>query len=263
MRLCILASGGLDSTVAWYYAEHQGYDNKFALWVDIGQPYREKEERAVDRLSFPVTKLRVPGFVQHQNAFGAGITLDQQVIPGRNLLFVTLAGCLLAERVWVGALDGEMHGQISSRDKSPEFFHMASGVLSYTMKMFVNEIVVEAPFKHLTKAGVVRWALDNGVPEDILRQTSTCYHPTMERCGLCGTCFKRWIAFTLNGLEERYDNPPWECEYAKRTTGAMVWSTLKGDWSYYNKNRVRETLTALRTVRSLTRDEDQALRLVK
>jgi len=261
-ELCILYSGGLDSTIMWYYAEAQGITDKMALWVDIGQPYREKEYNAARRAPFPVMVIQMPNVVPLQNEHGAGITLQQQVIPGRNLLFVTLAGCLLFKRVWMGALDGEMHGQISSRDKSPEFLHMASGLLSYTLKKFLPEVRVEAPFRHMTKAEVVRWALAHNVPREVLLKTSTCYHPTLSRCGECGTCFKRWIAFTLNGIQETYSRPPWENEYAIRTTQAMVEAAEKLDFSYYNVKRVWETLTALEKVRPLAIREHQVLRRV-
>ena len=209
-RLAILTSGGLDSYIARYYAMEKGYDAVRSIYVNIGQPYYEKELAAINEFPFPVEiidcKLLTP-------ARGNMPTLDQQVIPGRNLLFATIAASIGSELIWLCALDGEMHQHVGSRDKTPEFFDFTSGLLTFTYKMFSERVVLESPFWHLSKTEIVSWALAHNISIDELKATSTCYHPTLERCGVCSACFKRWIAFTLNGATEKYAERPYESEY--------------------------------------------------
>ena len=54
----------------------------------------------------------------------------------------------------------------------------------------------------MTKAEVIAWALENDVPEEIIHITSTCYDGEIRNCGECPSCFKRWVALTVNRLEE-------------------------------------------------------------
>ena len=254
-KLCILTSGGLDSTIAWYYALAHGYKEGeiIALWVDLNHPYAWKEKKALDNLPFKVDRLSCPTIAEK---WGNVPTIHQQIIPGRNLLLATIAASIGADRIWMGALAGEMHQFM--RDKTHEFFHLSSGLFTFIFKDSREEVIVETPFKDMTKAQVVAWALTRGISVQTLSDTVSCYHETHQRCGICSTCFKRWIAFTLSGVEEEHANCPWTSEEALKLIENVIKAALSDDFSHYSPRRVIETIEAMSTVRVLTTIETEA-----
>lgn len=251
-NLIVLTSGGLDSFVARYFARAHGFENIRSLWINIGQPYAEKEMSAIQRFPFPVEIIEC---FTVDPIFGNVPTINQQVIPGRNLLFAIIAASMGGERIWLGALEGEMHTDVGSRDKTPEFFSLTTGLLSFTFKPRSEEVILETPFQNMTKAEMITWALQNGISPNQLRSTSTCYHPEHDRCGQCGACFKRWIALILNEIDEDYRYNPWISEYARRMLNDMKQAIHIGQYSHYSRKRVKETFEALRRVRELDPEE--------
>lgn len=240
-RVAIMTSGGLDSYIAYYYAKKHGLE-PVPIWINLGQPYAKKEEKAIDSFEFRVRKITCDVL---REEFGNKPTVDNWIIPGRNLL-LALIGAMFADRVWITALDGEMHKYAKERDKSPEFFHLTSGLFTYVFDVIRPETIVETPFKHMSKTEIVEWAITNGISEEQLLRTSSCYHEKLRNCGLCGTCFKRWIAMTNNGIKEEYANPPWKCDYARKTVKEMLEASKKKDYSHYSKKRQEETFRALK-----------------
>lgn len=234
MPTVILVSGGLDSYIAYRLAP----EPKVGLWVHLGQPYAVKEEAAIDGLEMRVEKVLCSIPIIRP-------TIAQWIIPGRNLLLTTMAA-MYGERILLSALDGEMHKYARERDKSPEFYHLTSGLLTYVFDVSRPETIVETPFAKLSKTEVVALALRRGISTDDLRRTSSCYHATRRNCGECGTCLKRWLAFKNNGIEEDYVSPPWRNEYAVKTIQGIREAMDSGDFSHYSEKRCRETLQALR-----------------
>ena len=236
-KTVVLVSGGLDSYIAWRMAP----EPKTALWVDLGQPYARKELESIERLRVPVERVEIKGYLPYKQDF------SEWAIPGRNLL-LSIIGATRGNIVWLSALDGEMHKLARERDKTPEFFHLTSGLLTYVFDMSQFETIVETPFRNFTKTGVVKLGLEIGVTAEEMKQTSSCYHGELRNCGLCGTCFKRWIAMVNNGIEEEYLSPPWKNDYAIRTIDEMIAAEAKGDYRYYSRSRIRDTMKALERV---------------
>lgn len=233
MPTVVLVSGGLDSYIAYRLAP----EPKVGLWVHLGQPYATKEEAAVDGLGMRVEKV-------HCSIPIIQPTIAQWIIPGRNLLLTTIAA-MYGERIVLAALDGEMHKYARERDKSPEFYHLASGILTYVFDVSRPETVVETPFARLSKTEVIALALHQGINAEELRRTSSCYHAQRHNCGECGTCFKRWLAFKNNAIEEDYASPPWRNAYAVKAIAGIREAVDSGDFSHYSEKRCRETLRAL------------------
>jgi len=240
-----MTSGGLDSYIACYYAKKKGYE-PVPVWIDIGQPYARKEEKSIDSFEFApeVKKIHLDLI---RDEFGNVPDINHWIIPGRNLLFAVI-GATFGDRIWICALDGEMHKFARERDKTPEFYHLTSGLLTYVFDIIRPETIVETPFAHFTKTEEVRWALENGLTAEQLKKTSSCYDgKTGGHCGRCGTCFKRWVAFKNNGIEEEYDYPPYgeENVYAQESIKKMKEAKEKGDFSHYSEKRINETFNAL------------------
>lgn len=250
--LVILMSGGLDSVVAWHYAKKElGIPNAriLPLRFDIGQPYAEKEKRSLDILGVPHVTMQMPLIrPEFDNVPGTGF--GDQIIPGRNMMFATVAASF-APRVWLMALEGEMHPLAKERDKSAYFFTMMSHALTYVFDVLRPNTVLETPFAEMSKTEVVAWALAHGLTPDYLSMTSTCYHPEHERCGVCSTCVKRWIAMFNNGIVETYNEEPWMSEYATVYRQQLVEADEAKDFSHYSEKRVREGLDAFSRVEAM------------
>ncbi len=52
---------------------------------------------------------------------------------------------------------------------------------------------------HLSKADIVRWGLEHGVPYEL---THSCYQGRRPACGVCDTCQARLAAFAAAGAAD-------------------------------------------------------------
>jgi len=239
MKIALMFSGGLDSTVAYFWAMRQGLDVQ-PIWVDLGQPYAIKEEMAMERVGitptvFRLPIMRAPGYVGEWGGW---------IVPGRNLLLATI-GANFGDEVWLCALLGEMHRAPYNPDKSPEFFDLTTGLLTFVYSMSRDRTRVTTPFADKTKSDVVRLALEIGMTPELIKATSSCYSHDDGNCGECGTCFKRWVALTNNGLEETYRVDPWTSEYAEHEIEAIRDALDRNDFTHYNESRCLDTMNAL------------------
>lgn len=244
--LVIACSGGIDSTLAWYYAiREKGYDPKkiLCMYVDLHHPYSWKEKKGLKQSGIPY-KIIDTNIIREEFGNIPQPIHPYSIILNRNVL-IAVYGSMLGKKVWVSSLEDEMHKFALERDKSPEFFHLMSGLLSYTSAIRREETIIETPFKHMTKAELIHWALDNKVPKRIILNTHTCYDDKKEKCGKCFVCFKRKIAFILNGLDEKYASDPFKSKEAQRLIKAYKEAWQKQDFSHYHKKRVTECFDAL------------------
>lgn len=235
----VLLSGGLDSTLAFVMSRILHNQQSVGLFVDLGQPYSSKEESVIDFLQEKydgIIKLRVPIVsVENDNV----PTVDDQIIPGRNLTLAALAANY-GEEIWLSALDGEMHDYMP--DKSHRFFETTQAALS---QAYGKPIVFKTPFITMTKAELVRFALEIQIPISTMLRTSTCYHETYDRCGECSACFKRWVAFSLNGIKEPYRKDPKYSAFAAHYEQKIRAAISKRDFTHYSIKRIKEVLTAM------------------
>lgn len=189
MTTVLLFSGGLDSLCAWHLL-----GRPVAVYVTLGHPYQADELHAMGRLAEQRPALRlhaVPG-----PDLGALQQPDGH-LPHRNLILAAVAAahCPTADRVALGALLGE-----ASPDKSRRFLRAASRVLSVSE---VRRVRVTAPFRHLTKTGLLRAYLRAGGDPQLVALTRSCYEAgdTPYGCGRCQACFRRWVALYRCGLD--------------------------------------------------------------
>jgi len=235
-NLSILYSGGLDSFIAWHYAIKNGYRPE-AYFLDFGQPYAWKEWEAIQSIPEdirpPVQKLDFSGlytFIEKK--------MTNQIVPSRNV-FLAVLGSMFNERVWINALDGEQNGK--EHDKSHKFFQDCTNLLSFTNSFFQEHTIVETPFGHLSKAETITWALNNGIPKEHLFSTTSCYDEKSRKCGVCLTCYKRKVAFMLNGIDEPgYDKDPFQSDYAKELDIEIPKAARNEDYSRFTKKRIDE-----------------------
>lgn len=239
-QVCVLVSGGQDSTVAYHLAVYlYGVDNVVAVYVNIDQPYVTKEKLALNALDIPYVEIKAD-LCKIMAAFMP--TPEKQEIFGRNLLLAFYGG-LMAPTVWISALENELYA--GDPDKSYAFMHQASAVLSMVFTHKQRETIVTTPFKHLTKSDVVRLGIHGnlGLSPEYLLKTTSCYSTGHGSCGECLACVKRWISWTNNGITEEFRSVPYETSYLYQLLPKLA----MGD-SRYSIKRVFETHRAMRSV---------------
>jgi len=235
--LSIMYSGGLDSFIAYHYAIAHGHTPVDCIFVDMGHPYAKKEWEAIQRIP-EEWRPKVDKLNMKELHSLIARRLSNQIIPSRNVMLAVI-GAMFNPRVWINALDGEQNGK--EHDKSVRFFEDTSALLTFTNEFFQKETIIESPFAEMTKAETIRWALDYGIPVDVLYNTTTCYDEHDQKCGRCLTCYKRKTAFLLNGLDEPgYAADPLAQDYAKECAAEIPLAAEAQDYSRFTRKRVSE-----------------------
>lgn len=248
-NICVMVSGGIDSLIAYHYGVHQniGKDGKvYPMFVDVGQPYVAKEIKACEE-QYGSNLIKVKADLCTKELDNIP-TLEKQEIYGRNLL-LAFYGANLGDKVWLAALQTEMN-PTAVRDKHPEFFLMSSALLTYVFKSKRFSTVVETPFAENTKTDIIRMALNAGwLTKKQLSDTTSCYNEEHKSCGYCSTCFKRWVAFCNNEIEDDWFKHPYnDNEYGQKIVESMREEIKTGKYSgRFSNQRIIETNHALLT----------------
>jgi len=195
----ILFSGGPDSLIGYFYLQAKYKKTPTGIYVPLGHKYQARELVAVEAF-----KHKWNMQVEIMPSYGSYGLFEKEdaEIPGRNLLLVLLAAHLNADHIWLVAQQGERE----IPDRSATFFHLSSELMSL---LFKGEIIVDTMFDQMTKTEMVRWFLESDeVPlspkerELMLRDSYSCYGGGFNPCGRCPACFRRWVAFSLNDIDE-------------------------------------------------------------
>lgn len=202
----VLFSGGVDSLVTLRYA--QSISRKMIDWVTpvyccLGHRY-EREELEV------VTDITRGKINIDRSLSGLGYIEDAQAhIPARNGHLV-----LAALRHSLEHFNGEVYiwltvqkDELSIPDRTPEFLDRMSKVCTV---LIGKRVTVRTPWIDMDKTDMVRWYLERAYSEEDLRKTWACYWPSAggDPCGDCPACLRRYIAFSLNGIHEKYLQDP-------------------------------------------------------
>lgn len=218
-RAVVLASGGLDSTVAAALARQDGYELHF-LTVDYGQRHVIEVERArqvADALgaaqhTVVSLDLRKIGGSALTSAFAVpkdriGTERNQGIpityVPGRNLIFLSLAAAhaevVGASCIYFGANVLDYSGYPDCRPEFIEAFELAvnRGTKAGSEG---HPLHVRAPLLSMTKAEIIRTGMRLQAP---LHLTHSCYDPIGAlACGRCDSCLIRREGFAKAGVED-------------------------------------------------------------
>lgn len=226
----VLFSGGQDSTTCLAHALAR-YERVETLGFDYGQRHRielDVRPRVLDavRARFPAWAPRLGE--DHLLTLdvlaqlgGSSLTEDiafamqadglpNTFVPGRNLLFLTLAGALAYRRglqvVVTGVCETDYSGYPDCRDDTMKAMQLA---LSLGLD---RRLLIETPLMWIDKAATWRLAESLGGPalvDLIVEETHTCYegdrihrHPWGWGCGRCPACALRAAGW------ERYAEAP-------------------------------------------------------
>ena len=206
----VILSGGLDSTVCLGEAVTHHYP-VVALSVDYGQRHRVELDRAAaiaarygvehiqQRLDLSAwggsaltdSSLAVPTAADA----AAGPSIPITYVPGRNLIFLSLAVALAearqCEAVFIGVNALDYSGYPDCR---PEFIDSFRTTAALALRVGVEGAAVRilTPLLDLTKADIVRRGVALGAP---LELTWSCYRGDRVPCGNCDSCVLRAKGF--------------------------------------------------------------------
>ena len=206
---CLLLSGGLDSATlaAWIAECHPGepikaftflYGQKHAVELEAARAVASvygMEHRVVDLPPIHGSALTDTGVALPEGRDLASLTgVAPSYVPARNLLFLAhLAAVQDAygpATLWLGVHHDDHTGYPDCR---PEFVEAADQAVRLGTQY---SLAVQAPFVHWSKADIIRWGLEHGVPYVL---THSCYQGRRPACGVCDTFQARLQAFAAAG----------------------------------------------------------------
>jgi 7-cyano-7-deazaguanine synthase len=209
-RVCVLASGGLDSavllgTLARRREVHPVYVRCGLRWERAEEALLGSFLRALRgrqgltvaplvRLELPIAPLYGGNHwsVSGRGVPGARAALASNYLPGRNLLLASLAAVHCA-RMRIPELALALLADNPFPDATPAFLAALGRVASQALG---QPIVVRAPFRRLAKEAVIQRGRD--LP---LALTLSCASPRgLRHCGQCTKCAERQRAFARSGV---------------------------------------------------------------
>jgi len=211
MRVVVVHSGGLDSTVLLASLVAQGHE-VLPFSVDYGQRHARELQAAEDvwrhfgvegkRLDLSALSsifdssslIEASGQAIPEGHYEAD-SMKSTVVPNRNMLLLAAAAAYAinsqANAVAYGAHAGDHAIYPDCR---------GSFVLAMTGALAVCDwepILLLTPFLYMTKAQIVAQGAEVGAPFGL---TWSCYNGREKHCGVCGTCVERRAAFRLAGV---------------------------------------------------------------
>jgi len=198
MKVVVLASGGLDSSLLCLLLQNRGYDIK-SIFINYGQLAFAREWEACQNAARYLS-IDSPLYVDLSD-FGAqiksGLTTTEidvanPYLPNRNLLFLVVASSYAVSanisNVAIGLLSSHVFP-----DQTREFIKSAELALRTSLGVNINVLV---PLIGLNKYEVVRLAQHYNFP---IHLTYSCHTGNETPCGRCISCLE--IESALDALE--------------------------------------------------------------
>lgn len=216
--VALLVSGGVESAVLLAEALRR-YERVYPLYIRKGFVWEPEELKHLKRLltafaregladlvilDVPVRALyRSHWSLGHKRGPGSRQPDAAVYLPGRNLLFLSLAGIFCGLRripvLWIGILKGNPF-----QDARPEFFYSMERLVRGSLGLPFR---IVTPFRKMTKGQVIRrWS---GLPWE---KTFSCIQPRQggpatgssagRHCGRCQKCGERKAGFRAAGVAD-------------------------------------------------------------
>jgi 7-cyano-7-deazaguanine synthase len=218
----VLLSGGQDSTTCLFWAR-QRFEELHSLCFDYGQRHSIELESAaaIARLAGSLSHqvLPIPSLKQlGGNSLTADLPIEDSAgaaglpstfVPGRNLLFLTIA----AGYAWQQGISDLVIG-VCQTDYSgyPDCREDTIRALETALRLGLDfpALTIHTPLMWLTKAETVKLARELPGCWEALAQSHTCYEGRVPPCGVCPACILRAKGFAEAGesdpLLERASN---------------------------------------------------------
>jgi len=215
----VLLSGGQDSCTSLYWAKEQGYDPILALTISYGQRHvveleaaKEIAERAgvaqecinvgsILKSTSPLVSDNAVGEYDSAEELPGGV--EPTFVPGRNILFLTLAGNVAesigAKTIITGVCEEDYGGYFDCRRI---FIDAMEKALSEGIRGTQEYYKIETPLMFLTKKETVELAMKLDGCIGALALSHTCYKGQRPPCGKCHACHLRARGFEQAGVED-------------------------------------------------------------
>ena len=193
-------SGGQDSTTCLYWAL-KNFDHVEAVCFSYGQKHAlevEVARRIAGKagVEFSLLDLSLLGQMTHNALTDASVVMDKEkpadalpntFVPGRNMLFLTLAAIKAYEKgirnLVTGVSQTDFSGYPDCRDT---FIRSLNVSLNLAME---SQFVIHTPLMWLDKEQEWELADELGVFDIVRNETLTCYNGVMaDGCGECPAC---------------------------------------------------------------------------
>lgn len=231
MKILVLASGGLDSTVLLHKAvDEVGAENVIAMNTFYGQKHAKEMEYAkwqCEHLGVELHNVdlsQIFSFNKDCSALLQGSKMDivhkayaEQLqdlkdagkaptvtayVPYRNGLFLSYAAAvalqLNCDVIYYGAHADDAAGR-AYPDCTPEFIEAQAKAIA---EGTAGKVHMQAPLWNKNKTGVVALGLELGMSHEEFEHTWSCYEGKEKPCCTCGTCRDRKEAFVANGIND-------------------------------------------------------------
>ena len=196
----VCLSGGQDSTTCLYWAL-KNFDHVEAVCFSYGQKHAlevEVARRIAGKagVEFSLLDLSLLGQMTHNALTDASVVMDKEkpadalpntFVPGRNMLFLTLAAVKAYEKgirnLVTGVSQTDFSGYPDCRDT---FIRSLNVSLNLAME---SQFVIHTPLMWLDKEQEWELADEMGVFDMVRNETLTCYNGVMaDGCGECPAC---------------------------------------------------------------------------
>lgn len=205
-KIIMICSGGLDSTVLYYYEKKMGNEIipiNFSYGSKHNKIERERAKMLIPNLKFIDIDLSFlkSSLLEGQETIPHGHyqaeNMKSTVVPFRNGIMLSFAiGLAESEKADYVMLGSHAGDHAIYPDCRPEFTEAISRAAT---EGTYNNIEVISPFNTMTKSDIVKIGSHIGI-EDIMGRTWTCYEGGERHCGKCGSCTERKEAFQIAGV---------------------------------------------------------------
>ena len=206
----LLLSGGQDSATCLAWAQ-QRFSRLYAVTIDYGQRHSIELVAAADiaqragiqQTVIPCDSFRALGgnsLTSSEVVTGGvrdGNHLPNTFVPGRNLVFITLAAAFAYQRditeVITGVCETDYSGYPDCRAET------MTALQESLRKGMEFPVTIHTPLMHLSKAETVKMLQKFG-KLDLLAWSHTCYNGAVPPCGTCPACELRAKGFREAGV---------------------------------------------------------------
>ena len=215
-KAVVLLSGGLDSTVALWWAQAQGYSSE-AILFDYGQRHKKELHYArqvahAAHVHYSIVRFRLPWssssltnkkkkVPSHKLSAIGRHEIPSTYVPGRNTIFLSFALSFAdqvnAQAIVIGANALDYSGYPDCRPKYLKSFEETARRGSRLGLGHKHPIRILAPLIKLSKAQIVRLGKKLGAP---LHLTWSCYRGGRNPCATCDSCKLRAKGFLEAGF---------------------------------------------------------------
>lgn len=239
-RVIVPMTGGMDSTTLWKMADEAKIPYEL-YYIDMGQKYVDIELKTIKKIlgySPKILKIDID-FKQYKH-----------ILIGRNAIIILMLAEEMKKNgwwgdIWFGNLQGE--SPIIGGDKSQRFFHDISNFLVHHN----YDVRVCNPLIGLDKFDEVSYWKERNI--EVLKNTRSCFDTTEKECGICQSCFRKYIAFKFHGIDIRNQFEKFEVDSHVDKYERVLNEALKNnDFTHYSKERIVKTLAVMELMKQET-----------